>query len=221
MQNISENYHQLLEQTKNSNVEIIAVSKYASNTEIIEAYECGIRNFAESYSQDATKRIDELSYLKDIRWHFIGRLQTNKVKNITGNFHLIHSVDSVKLIETINKESKKKGITQNVLLQVNVINDTTKAGFSKKEVLNNFQEITFLENIKVIGLMTIAPNTLDTNIIKESFCGLNELKTTINKMFSGNLTELSMGMTNDYQIALECGSTMIRVGKGIFRGVQI
>lgn len=215
---IEKNIKKIKEQIGNNNVEIIAVVKYASDEEVLKAYKAGLHNFGESYVQDAVKRINNLQLPENkVKWHFIGRLQKNKVKYAVGNFLLIHSVDSIELAEIISKVAEKKEIKQNILLQVNVLRDITKAGFTIGELFNSFEKIASLKNIVVQGLSTIAPLTEDSKIIKDCFNGLYNLKEELNKKFKANLKELSMGMSNDYKVAIECGATMIRLGRAIFK----
>ena len=215
---IKENLTKIKEQIGNNKVKIIAVTKYASKQQIDEAYKLGINNFGESYAQDALKKItSEESNRKLIHWHFIGRLQKNKVKYLIGKINLIHSVDSLELAQVINNISCKEGIIQDVLLQINASGEATKAGFYPTNLISIFPDLQKLQNIKILGLMTIAPNTEDTKSIKVCFLVVSKLKDEINKTYMTNITDISMGMTGDYKIALECGSTMIRLGRAIFK----
>ena len=217
---IKENLIKIKEQIDNINVKIIAVTKYANQEQIFEAYNLGIRNFGESYLQDAIEKISKKSQYEDpkdlINWHFIGRLQKNKVKQIIGKFCLIHSVDSLELAQLINRVANGNKLVQDILLQVNVSGEETKAGFSQEELKDSFGKLTKLPNIRIKGLMTIAPKTDDENLIRECFSNLSTLKEELNKNFMTNMKELSMGMTSDYKIAVECGTTMLRIGKGLF-----
>lgn len=216
---IKDNLLKVKEQIGNYNVRIIASTKYASNDEVREAFNLGIRDFGESYVQDALKKIKEFEPLKgQIVWDLIGRLQKNKVRYIVSNFNLIHSVDSLELAELINKVANRKGVVQKVLLQANMSKEETKAGFTPLDLKKAFGQIIKLQNLKVCGLMTIAPNTKDEELIKGCFLTLRGLKNELNKEHSTNLKELSMGMSNDYKISIECGSTMIRLGRAIFQG---
>ncbi len=217
---IKENLKKIKEQIGNHNVKIIAVTKYATQEQIAEAYKLDICDFAESYIQDAIPKLNKFTQEenpeKKIRWHFIGRLQNNKVRFAIENFHLIHSVSSVELANLISKTASNRGITQSVLLQVNTSQEASKAGLSSFELNSSFEDIIKLPNIDVKGLMTIAPKTIDTNIIKDCFNNLYVLREELNKKYMVNLKELSMGMTNDYKEAIDCGATIIRIGKGIF-----
>lgn len=219
---IQENLAKITEQIGNNNVKIIAVTKYASKEQILEVHKLGIHDFGESYVQKALTKISEQEELKDkINWHFIGRLQKNKVKFVIGKFNLIHSVDSVELTELINNISNRKEVIQDILLQANVSQDLSKAGFNPTDLLSNFDKLSKLPNIKIKGLMTIAPNTNDVKIIRKCFLNLKELKEEINKEHNLNLRELSMGMSNDYKIAIECGATIIRLGRAIFTDFKL
>ena len=213
---IKENLRQIKEQIDNINVKIIAVTKYASQEQVFEAYKLGIRNFGESYLQDALERISK-KYSEDqsdnINWHFIGRLQKNKVKHVVRKFCLIHSVDSLELAELINKYAKSQSFIQDILLQVNVLKEQTKAGFSVQEIRETFGKLIDFPNVNIKGLMTIAPKTDDKDLVRECFTTLSNLKTELNH---SSMSELSMGMSNDYLIAIECGATMIRIGRKLF-----
>ena len=190
-------------------ITLIAVSKTKSIKEIMEAYNAGIRDFGENYVQELVKKINELP--KDIRWHMIGHLQKNKVKYVVNkNIYLIHSVDSLSLAKEINKEAVKKNIIVNILLEVNISNEKNKFGFKKEEIEKIYHEIKSYENINVLGLMTILPNISNENILRGYFKDLKKIKEKL------ELSILSMGMSNDYKIAIDEGSTMIRIGTAIF-----
>lgn len=218
---IKENLSKIKEQIGNSRVKIIAVTKYANDDDIYEAYKLGINNFGESYIQDAIEKISRInsipSFKDEIKWHFIGRLQKNKAKHVIGNFCLIHSVDSLELAELINRISGERKIIQDVLLQVNISGEASKAGFQKDELKSVFGKIKELANIKTLGLMTIAPNSDDDNLKRDCFLKLKDLKDELNRNCFADLKELSMGMSNDYKIAIDCGATIIRIGKAIFK----
>lgn len=199
-------------------VKIIAVTKYSTPAQIIEAYEAGLRDFGESKIQAITEKWPQLpdTLKQNSHWHFIGHLQTNKVKKVVGQFKLIHSVDSLKLAEMISEEAGKNNNTQDILLQVNISQEESKHGFNKEDILKTFPEITALSNLKISGLMTMAPFTEDTNTQRQNFRELRLLKELLQNSFNTQLTELSMGMSNDYKIAIEEGSTMIRIGQMLF-----
>lgn len=219
---IKENLTKIKEQIGSNKVKIIAVTKYASPQQIFEAYNLGIIDFGESYVQDALEKISkkyhEEEFKKTIQWHLVGRLQKNKVKYVIGKFFLIHSVDSFELAELINKTADKKEIIQDILLQVNISQEAEKAGFSKGNLKNDFSKLFKLKNITIKGLMTIAPKTENKDIIKECFLELHDLRDELNTKFEEqiDLSELSMGMSNDYLEAVQYGATMVRIGKALF-----
>ena len=203
---IKDNIKKIEEELKNS--QLIAVSKTKPIEDIKEAYDVGIRDFGENHVQEILEKKDKLP--NDIRWHMIGHLQTNKVKDIVDKVYLIHSVDTVKLAKEIDKQAKKKDLIVNILLELNIASEESKYGFKEEELDNAFKEINKLENIKVLGLMCVAPYTPTPEDNRIYFKKMNELK---NKY---NLEILSMGMSNDYIIADEEGSTYVRIGTKIF-----
>ena len=221
---IKENLTKVKEQIGSNKVQIIAVTKYATQEQISEAYKLGIRDFGENYIQDALEKISRKYHDESstdlIKWHLIGRIQKNKIKYIVGKFCLIHSVDSFDTAELINKSAHQKDKVQNILLQVNISQEAEKAGFHINQLKNDFGKMIKLENIKVEGLMTIAPKTEDKEVIKDCFFGLKNLKNELNQEFKTSIKELSMGMSNDYSTAIEQGSTMIRLGRTIFSNEQ-
>ena len=188
---------------------LVAVSKTKPNEAILEAYNLGIRNFGENYVKELILKMDTLP--KDIKWHMIGHLQTNKVKELVKrNIYLIESVDSVKLAKEINKEAINNNKSINILIEVNIANDINKTGCSLIDLDNLITSVRELSNIKLLGLMCIAPHTEDTNKIRNSFKQMKELKDKY------KLDLLSMGMSNDYLIAIEEGSNIVRIGTKIF-----
>ena len=187
---------------------LIAVSQTKPVEMIKEAYDVGIRDFGENKVQELLSKIDKLP--DDINWHMIGHLQTNKVKDIIGKVYLIHSVDSVKLAKVIDREAKKKNITANILLEINIANEESKYGFDVLELDRSIDEINQLDNIKILGFMCVAPNTDNPNSNRKYFKLMRELGDKY------NYNILSMGMSNDYMVAIEEGSTYIRVGTKIF-----
>lgn len=214
MSSVRENIEKIKSEISSTNAKLIAVSKYVSIDKIKEAYEAGIRDFAESKANDALEKIEILP--KDIRWHFIGHLQTNKVKKVTGNFELIHSVDSYRLASSISAFAKNHDLVQNVLLQVNLAQEEQKSGFSKQELEEDFAQIITLDNIHVEGLMMMAPYTDDKAYLGRLFEDMSNLKEKLSSKHSYELKELSMGMSNDYPLAVKAGATMIRIGSKIF-----
>lgn len=196
---------------------IIAVTKYFGAEKLVEAYQDGLRDFAENRVQDALEKFGSLDaeIKENSRFHLIGHLQSNKVKKAVGKFYLIQSVDSLKLATAISDEAKKQGIVQKILLQVNNANEESKTGFSVDEIRRDFKEIISLDGIQVEGLMNIAP-IADDETLCMLFAGMRDLKTELENNFSYPLKELSMGMSSDYKLAVRYGSTMIRIGRKLF-----
>lgn len=200
---------------------LIVVSKYRSIAEIEAVYAAGQRTFAENRVQALLERHEALP--KDIEWHLIGHLQTNKVKFVVPFVKLIHSADSLKLLQEINKQAAKINKIQDVLIQVFVAQEETKFGLEPSEVKTLLSNADFqqLRNICVCGLMAMGSNTSDTIQIKQEFTAVSdlfqELKSGVMK-HNPAFTELSIGMSGDYPIAIECGSTMVRVGSKVFDG---
>ena len=188
---------------------LVAVSKTKTNEDILNVYNLGIRDFGENYVQELVKKMDSLP--SDIKWHMIGHLQTNKVKDIVKrNIYLIESVDSIKLAKEINKEALKNNKKINILVEVNIANDINKTGCSLDNLDELINYIKTLSNINLLGLMGIASNTTDEIVIRNDFKRMFELK---NKY---QLKLLSIGMSSDYKIALEEGTSIVRIGTKIF-----
>ena len=197
-------------------VTLIAVSKTKPVEMLSEIYDLGERNFGENKVQELTEKEEVLP--KDIHWQMIGHLQRNKVKYIIDKAELIHSVDSIRLAETIDKEAAKKGIVVNVLLEVNMAKEDTKFGLMPEEVMDFIHEIIRFQHIKVQGLMTIAPFVENPEENRIHFANLRKLSVDIakEKVDNVNMSILSMGMTNDFEVAIEEGATMVRIGTAIF-----
>ena len=197
-------------------VTLIAVSKTKPVETLQEAYDLGVRVFGENKVQELTEKYDSLP--KDIHWHMIGHLQRNKVKYIIDKVDLIHSVDSIRLAETIDKEAQKHDLVANILVEVNVAKEESKFGLMPEEVDGFIDEIAKLKHIQVKGLMTIAPFVENPEKNRTVFADLRKLSVDIAKknVDNVNVSILSMGMTNDYVVAVEEGATMVRVGTGIF-----
>ena len=197
-------------------VTLIAVSKTKPVELLREAYDLGTRVFGENKVQEIVEKYEALP--KDIHWHMIGHLQRNKVKYIIDKVDLIHSVDSVRLAETIEKEAAKHDLTANILLEVNVAEEESKFGLKVDEVEQVVDEIAKFSHIKVCGLMTIAPFVENPEENRPYFRRLRNLSVDIGGKNVDNVTMsiLSMGMTNDYEVAVEEGATMVRVGTGLF-----
>ena len=188
---------------------LVAVSKTKSNEEIMKCYNLGVRDFGENYVQELVKKMDSLP--KDIRWHMIGHLQTNKVKDIVSrNIYLIESVDSIKLANVINKEAIKNNKTVNILIEVNIANESSKTGCNVEDLDSLVNGVIGLSNVNLVGLMAIGDHSDDETLIRASFKKMKELKDKY------NLEYLSMGMSSDYKIAIEEGSNIVRIGTLIF-----
>ena len=197
-------------------VTLIAVSKTKPVWMLKEVYDLGICQFGENKVQELVDKYDALP--KDIHWHMIGHLQRNKVKYIIDKVDLIHSVDSLRLAEAIEKEAAKRGITVNILIEVNVAGEESKFGLAPEAVDEFVEAVAQFEHIRVKGLMTIAPFVENPEENRSVFTALKKLSVDIAKknVDNVNVSMLSMGMTNDYQTAIEEGATMVRVGTGIF-----
>lgn len=197
---------------------IIAVTKYFDESAIIEAYNAGLRDFAESRVIEAIAKINNLpeEIRNNSKFHFIGHLQTNKVKKAVGVFDYIHSVDSFKLAKTISDEANNIGKTQNILLQINNANEEQKFGFSAKEIFDVFISIKELPNIKIAGLMNMTPLGACEDELNKLFGEIFQIKQKLEREFNCTLAELSMGMSQDYKIAVKHGATMLRIGRKLF-----
>ena len=197
-------------------VTLIAVSKTKPIEMIEEAIEYGKKEFGENKAQEMKQKYEALP--KDIIWHFIGHLQTNKVKYVVGRASLIHSVDSLHLAEAIEKESAKKDLVTDILVEVNVAGEKSKFGLNTDETEELVRNIAKLPHIRIRGLMTIAPYVGDPEENRQIFRSLKELSVDIQSKNIDNVLMdiLSMGMTNDYEVAIEEGATHVRVGTGIF-----
>jgi pyridoxal phosphate enzyme (YggS family) len=196
-----------------SNVTLVAVSKTKPISDLMEAYDAGQRIFGENKIQEMSEKWEAMP--KDIEWHMIGHVQTNKVKFMAPFVSLIHGVDSLKLLEEINKQAKKNNRIIDCLLQIYIAEEETKFGLDEKE-LNEIQSSTIfqeMKNIRIVGLMGMATFTDSQTQIKKEFTYLKSIFDKTNQLIT-----LSMGMSGDYQLAIECGSTMIRIGSSIFGG---
>ncbi len=221
---ISDNINTLKEKIKQicesagrnwQDVIIVAVSKTVMPEKIKEAYDAGVRIFGENKVQEFLEKVDNLP--ADIKWHFVGHLQTNKVKYIIDKVELIHSVDSLKLAQEIQKQAEKKNKIMEVLVQLNTSHEDTKSGIFEDQAGQIVSGIKKLNNLKIKGLMTIGPLTFDTKRIRDSFISLRIVRDQLKAKFTDiDFKYLSMGMSEDYHIALEEGSNMIRVGTAIF-----
>ncbi|WP_302271498.1 YggS family pyridoxal phosphate-dependent enzyme [Brachyspira aalborgi] len=219
--NIKNNINRIKEKYNiNYNIEIVAVSKYASLENIKEFLSLNLNlPLAESKAQSLRDRVGELEKFNknlNIKWHFIGRIQSNKIKYIVKFADLIQSVDSVEIAELINKEAQKNNKIQNILLQFNISFENQKGGFNLSDYKNIYEQILKMKNIKIKGLMGIASNSEEKNLIENEFEKLNKIFKDINLEFDKNkISILSMGMTSDYELAIKHGSNMIRIGSGL------
>lgn len=219
---VAANIARIRKEFGDSKAALIAVSKYVGVEKMVEAFEVGVTEFGESRIQDALqKQTDVPPHMAEhIHWHFIGHLQTNKVKKTVGNFKLIHSVDSFRLAEEISKEAVRLGILQAILLQAKIVRDENKSGFSPEDLKACFAQIMNLPGIKIEGLMTMSPLTDEKSVWRECFLGLKSLRDELEKSYSVSLPELSMGMSDDWIEALKCGATMVRIGRAIFENSE-
>ena len=200
-----------IQSSLSNKVTLVAVSKTKSDTAILEAYETGQRVFGENKVQELVQKAEKLP--KDIAWHMIGHLQTNKVKFIAPFVSLIHVVDSLKLLKEINKRAEQNNRIIDCLLQVHIATETSKFGFGINEVKSTLNQTKEFQNIKIVGLMGMATFTDDTQQVAQEF---KNLKTVFDSIKNDHITTLSMGMSGDYNLAIEQGSTMVRVGSAIF-----
>jgi len=211
----TEAYNVLVNECTQKKVTLVAVSKTKPVEDILALYEIGHRDFGENYVQELIEKQRRLP--NDIRWHFIGHLQTNKTKQIVSFVHLIHSVDSFKLLKEINKQSEKINKVTNCLLQVHIAREETKFGLDENEldeIIREFDNST-MKHVNVVGLMGMASFTNNETQIRNEFKYLKSLQTKFSTV-NFQLSILSMGMTSDYTIAIEEGSNMIRIGSLIF-----
>jgi PLP dependent protein len=207
-----------LKKLLHDDVKLVAVSKFKPKELLMEAYEIGFRVFGENYVQELVDKYEALP--KDIEWHFIGHLQSNKVKYIAPFVSLIHSVDSFKLLKEIDKQAAKNERVIECLMQIYIAKEDSKTGMDKAEYLEMLESKEFksLKNIKVKGLMGMSTFTDNMDLVREEFRSLKDLfeQTRRMKAYNFSLEEISMGMSGDWQLAVEEGSTMIRVGSSIF-----
>ncbi len=211
---IAGNIHKIVSNIP-KNVKLIAISKTKTNHDIMKAYESGQRLFGENKIQEMSSKFEDLP--KDIKWHMVGHVQSNKIKYMAPYVDLIHGIDSLKSIKIINKEGIKNSRVINCLLQLKISKEESKFGLDEKQL----KEIIFstdykeMNNIKIKGMMVMASNTKNESTIKKEFVFAKKVFNEINSL-DNNFDILSMGMSNDYQIAIECGSNMIRLGSLIF-----
>jgi pyridoxal phosphate enzyme (YggS family) len=213
-------YQQLAAELAGKNVTLVAVSKTKPVSDIRALYDLGHRDFGENYVQELVEK--QVQCPEDIRWHYIGHLQSNKVKYIAPFVHLIHGVDSLKVLMEINKQARKHNRVINCLLQVHIAKEETKFGFSDAELMeimdsvHKSKQAGDLQNVEILGLMGMASNTDDMEQVRKEFKYLKHLFNQCAQLQPGTMKILSMGMSNDYQVAIEEGSNMVRIGSLIF-----
>jgi pyridoxal phosphate enzyme (YggS family) len=209
-----------IKSTLSEHVTLVAVSKTKPVSDLMQAYEAGQRIFGENKIQEMTDKWEEMP--KDIQWHMIGHVQSNKVKFMAPFVSLIHGVDSLKLLQEINKQALKNNRIIDCLLQIHIAEEETKFGLDENELnqlLSSF-ELKEMKNIRILGLMGMATFTENQNQIKKEFTHLKSIFDSIQAIENENLqlNTISMGMSGDYQLAIDCGSTMVRIGSSIFGG---
>lgn len=215
---IKENLIRIREEIAPYTPNIIAVTKYFDEIAIEEAYEAGLRDFGESRVIEAIEKIQKLpeEIQNNSKFHFIGHLQTNKVRKAVEHFDVIHSVDTLKVAEKISESATEIGKIQNIFLQLNNAGEIQKSGFSKEELFSDFEKISVLPNIKILGLMNMAPLGAPESLLRKLFHGVRTTRDELEGKFSYKLPEMSMGMSQDYVIAAQEGATMVRIGRKLF-----
>lgn len=215
---ILKNLSQIQEEIVPYKPNIIAVTKYFDENAITEAFEAGLRDFGESRVIEAIEKINKLpqEVRDNSKFHFIGHLQSNKVKKVVERFDYIHSVDSAKLAKLIDEQAKLIGKVQNIFLQLNNANEEQKFGFSKDELFEAFNTIKDFKNVKVCGLMNIAPLGVNENTLDKLFADVRSTKEQMEKRFNCEMSDLSMGMSQDYKVAARNGATILRIGRKLF-----
>ncbi|MEO3947466.1 YggS family pyridoxal phosphate-dependent enzyme [Gorillibacterium sp. CAU 1737] len=198
-------------------VQVVAVTKYVSLDPTQEILQAGFRHLGENRWQDAREKWEAIQ--EEAIWHFIGHLQTNKVKDVVGRFPYIHSVDRLSLAQEISRKAVERGVTVNVYLQVNVSGEESKYGLAPEKLLPFARDVRELPGLAVIGLMTMAPYEAEPEETRPVFRGLRELRNELNRaaVFSEPITGLSMGMSNDFEVAIEEGATLVRLGSVLLR----
>ena len=204
-------------------VKLIAVSKKVGPAAIREAYAAGIRDFGESRIQEAQSKIEQLQDLPGITWHFIGHLQSNKAKKALSYFQWLHSVDSLKLAQRLNLLAQELGVVPKICLQVKILPDPNKSGWTIQQILDDLTELNLCKNLQIEGLMTIPPLGLDSSEVIYVFNRTRELIAEIDERNLSNIKmkQLSMGMSQDYQLAIQSGATMVRLGTILFGERQL
>ncbi|WP_437227281.1 YggS family pyridoxal phosphate-dependent enzyme [Planctomicrobium sp. SH661] len=202
-----------------TSVQLVAVTKTATVPIIESLIQCGEKHLGENRPQQLIERARSLVTSSDLQWHLIGQLQANKIRSVLPHVTLIHSVDSLKLLQRIGRIASELQLFPRVLLQVNISGEESKSGFSADQLRTQWEELCEVESVQLAGLMTMAPLTEETDVIRQTFRGLRELRDELQANGSNvELRELSMGMSHDFEIAIEEGATLIRVGSLIFEG---
>lgn len=216
---VKKNLLQIQEEIAPCKPRIIAVTKYFDEEAIITAFDAGLRDFGESRVIEGSAKIANLpsKVRENSIFHLIGHLQSNKVKQAVKVFDYIHSVDSVKLAQSISQHSLEVGKVQKILIQINNANEEQKFGFSKEEVFDVFERIQNLEGIEIVGVMNMAPLGIAEEEIGKLFSEIVQIRDSLEKEFNCELKEISMGMSQDYKIAAQKGSTMLRIGRKLFK----
>lgn len=215
---VKKNLESIKQNIVHYNVKIIAVTKYFGLKAIQAGYEAGIRDFAESRAVESIAKIEQLSdeIRKNSTFHFIGHLQSNKADKVVRHFDVIHSVDSLKIASAISKTACSLNKREKVLLQVNNAGEEQKSGYSKKQLREELREILKLDGIEVIGLMNMAPFGAGEEELTRLFSDIKKFRDELEKDYKISLPELSMGMSDDYKVAVACGATMVRIGRKLF-----
>lgn len=219
MENIvRKNLLQIQEEIAPCKPNIIAVTKYFDENAIICAYEAGLRDFAEARVNDAIPKIEALpeEVRKNSTFHFIGHLQTNKVAKVIKYFDFIHSVDSLHLAQKISQEALKTGKVQKIFLEVNFANEEQKFGFSKDGLKREFKELIKLPNLSIQGLMSMSPLGAEENFLFNLFSEVKRVQEDLEKQYGLQMPDTSMGMSQDYLVAVKCGATKLRIGRKLF-----
>ena len=200
-----------------STVQFVAATKTMAPSQLLEAYAAGVRIFGENRLQEAQEKITAVGPLQGLSWHFIGHMQRRKLKDIVGNFAVLHSVESVEQARSIDALAGKMGIQQDILLEVNVAGEATKGGFASKGMPEALESIEQLSHVVIRGLMTLPPFSDDPENARPYFSELRQLRDSLAQQGHrpGELKELSMGMSRDYHVAIEEGATMVRIGTAI------
>lgn len=215
---IKENLLRIQEEIAPCKPNIIAVTKYFDENAMIAAYDAGLRGFGESRVIEASEKISRLPEVirKNSKFHFIGHLQSNKVRKAMEHFDVIHSVDTLKLASKISEVAVELGKEQSILLQLNNAGEVQKSGFSKTELFDSFGQIKDLKNLKILGLMNMAPLGASEDVLRTLFAEVRNVRDELNRVFGCSMSELSMGMSQDYKIAAQEGATMLRIGRKLF-----